>query len=313
VGLSDARAGEYTPSNPVCSTDRTPSTAKFPAILWSSSPCASGNCYGALTVGIAAGAILGMPRPDGYAWGVGTFQGTRTFDSSAGTWTTPDATAGDVYDPASQKSYMWNGNNALGYADPTGYDAVAQGLDGSGGQSLFTDWSLTGTAGYDSPTFGNAMIKVANVQTALDDANATPDPQNGHYADANGKPDRKAAAHAAEGHYKNVTKALGAHMEVGCRVFCTTSGCGYGPGVLGDDGRVDLTLFPGDSVWHSHPPGDNSTDDMRGHDWMAKDVIPTTGVPFTVFTSTSDGNGWAQTYYWQPREDDPPVQPYQVW
>jgi hypothetical protein len=117
----------------------TPSTAKFPAILWSSSPCTNGNCYGALTVGIAAGAILGMPRPDGYAWGSGTFQGTRTFDSSAGTWTTPDATAGDVYDPASQKSYMWNGNNAVSYADVTGFDAIAQGPDA--GSPLFFDAS----------------------------------------------------------------------------------------------------------------------------------------------------------------------------
>jgi hypothetical protein len=32
--------------------------------------------------------------------------GTRTTDSNAGTWTTPDAYAGDVNDPGSQKSYM---------------------------------------------------------------------------------------------------------------------------------------------------------------------------------------------------------------
>src|SRR6185312_1517040 len=99
------------------------------------------------------GTILGMPRPDGYAWGLGTLQGTRTFDSSAGTWTTPDAYGGDIHDPGSLKSYMWNGNNAVGYADPTGYDPIAQGLDGSGGQPLFTDWSMTGMAGYDNPTF----------------------------------------------------------------------------------------------------------------------------------------------------------------
>lgn len=61
---------------------------------------------------------------------------------------------------------MWNGNNGVAYADPSGYDAVSQGLDGGGGQTLFTDWSMTGMAGYDNPTFGDAMqqAKVPNVQ-----------------------------------------------------------------------------------------------------------------------------------------------------
>ena len=38
-----------------------------------------------------------------------------------GQWTTPDAFAGEVHDPATQKSYMWNGNNAVSYSDPSGY------------------------------------------------------------------------------------------------------------------------------------------------------------------------------------------------
>lgn len=37
-------------------------------------------------------------------------------------WTMPDAYAGDVHDPMSQKPYMWNGNNPITYADPSGYD-----------------------------------------------------------------------------------------------------------------------------------------------------------------------------------------------
>jgi hypothetical protein len=55
-----------------------------------------------------------VPRADGYAYGLATIQGVRAFDSAAGIWTTPDAYAGDVDDPGSQKSYMWNGNNCQG-------------------------------------------------------------------------------------------------------------------------------------------------------------------------------------------------------
>jgi hypothetical protein len=55
--------------------------------------------------------------------GLNTLQGVRTMDSNAGTWTTPDAYAGDVDDPGSQKSYMWNSNNAVSYSDPSGFSA----------------------------------------------------------------------------------------------------------------------------------------------------------------------------------------------
>ena len=38
-----------------------------------------------------------------------------------GNWTAPDAYAGNVGDPMSQKAYMWNRNNPLAYSDPSGY------------------------------------------------------------------------------------------------------------------------------------------------------------------------------------------------
>ena len=41
-----------------------------------------------------------------------------------GNWTAPDAYAGNVGDPMSQKAYMWDGNNSFLYEDPSGYDAV---------------------------------------------------------------------------------------------------------------------------------------------------------------------------------------------
>lgn len=47
--------------------------------------------------------------------------GIRAFDSTLGTWTTPDAYQGDVHDPASQQRYMWNRNNPYDYSDPSGY------------------------------------------------------------------------------------------------------------------------------------------------------------------------------------------------
>ena len=76
------------------------------------------------TVGIGQGLVLGMGRADGLTDGLNTIQGVRVMDTTAGTWTTPDAYAGDVGDPGSQKSYMWNNNNAVTYSDPTGFSAV---------------------------------------------------------------------------------------------------------------------------------------------------------------------------------------------
>ncbi|MHB8214066.1 MAG: RHS repeat-associated core domain-containing protein, partial [Vulcanimicrobiaceae bacterium] len=49
-------------------------------------------------------------------------QGVRSYDTQAGIWTSPDAYAGTVNDPATQKSYMWNNNNPISYSDPSGYD-----------------------------------------------------------------------------------------------------------------------------------------------------------------------------------------------
>jgi hypothetical protein len=37
-----------------------------------------------------------------------------------GQWTTPDAYAGDVHDPMTQKPFMWDRNNPYQYADPSG-------------------------------------------------------------------------------------------------------------------------------------------------------------------------------------------------
>ncbi len=64
-------------------------------------------------------------RSDGYIADVITLQGVRTYDPNAGQWTTPDAYAGDVHDPMSQKPFMWNRNNPFQYSDPSGYDSTS--------------------------------------------------------------------------------------------------------------------------------------------------------------------------------------------
>jgi len=108
----------------------------------------NGSCgftYGNSTYDCPAfGPTFAMNRSDGYTMVGGLVQGARTYDPTSGQWLTPDAYPGNAHDPMSQKPFMWNGNNPLQYADPTGYYGTSQGLDGSGGQPLFTDSSLTG-------------------------------------------------------------------------------------------------------------------------------------------------------------------------
>ena len=68
------------------------------------------------------GPIL-QPASDGIWDGVSVIQGVRNHDPQTGSWTTPDAYSGNVHDPMSQKSYMWNRNNAIEYSDPSGFDS----------------------------------------------------------------------------------------------------------------------------------------------------------------------------------------------
>jgi RHS repeat-associated protein len=77
---------------------------------------------------LGQGGALGMPRTDGLTDNADSIQGVRSYDSTAGVWTTPDAYAGVVDDPASRKSYMWNGNNPVNYTDPSGYDSLQVGF-----------------------------------------------------------------------------------------------------------------------------------------------------------------------------------------
>ena len=109
-------------SSPCASTSNPPS-AQYPVnIKWFTGPLQTPGTGGQpRSGGVGQGAIVGMYRPDGVSDGANTIQGVRTTSSSSGTWTTPDALSGVVNDPATQKSYMWNGNNPVAYSDPSGY------------------------------------------------------------------------------------------------------------------------------------------------------------------------------------------------
>lgn len=68
--------------------------------------------------------IISTPRTDGYAVARDLrIQGTRLYSPTMQQWTTPDAYAGEVHDPMSQKPYMWNRDNPVAYEDPSGYCA----------------------------------------------------------------------------------------------------------------------------------------------------------------------------------------------
>ena len=70
----------------------------------------------------------GKLTADGWTLDYENWQGVRTFDPAVGQWNTPDAYAGTVHDPMSQKPYMWNRNNPYAYSDPSGYIADGDNL-----------------------------------------------------------------------------------------------------------------------------------------------------------------------------------------
>jgi YD repeat-containing protein len=80
-------------------------------------------------------------RTEGFDYLGVTFQGARAVDNASGQWTTPDAYAGEVHDPMSQKSFMWNRNNPYEYSDPSGYAPNGRNRDRApgGGKGKLTN------------------------------------------------------------------------------------------------------------------------------------------------------------------------------
>lgn len=98
-----------------CTIAGSQSIAQPSTMIWS----------GSLTTaaGIGQGKIMGMPGSDGLADGVELLQGLRAFDPQLGGWTAPDPRLGDLRDPMSQKSYVWNNANPMEFSDPMGLQA----------------------------------------------------------------------------------------------------------------------------------------------------------------------------------------------
>ena len=107
-----------------CLVNISPNAQMPAAINWFGTPLITN---GQLGLPVGQGGTLGMPRLDGLTDGSDTIQGVRSYDNTSGLWTAPDADAGVVSAPATQKSYMWNGNNPVDYTDPSGYSISANG------------------------------------------------------------------------------------------------------------------------------------------------------------------------------------------
>jgi RHS repeat-associated protein len=70
-------------------------------------------------------------------------QGVRAFDPELGSFTTPDAFAGNIGDPMSSKPFMWDGNNPIEYSDPSGFDTCSHGVIDRNGEGDHIDVCVT--------------------------------------------------------------------------------------------------------------------------------------------------------------------------
>jgi RHS repeat-associated protein len=152
-----------------------------------------------------------MLREDGYQIEDLTIQGVRAYDPTTAQWTAPDAYAGDVHDPMSQKPFMWNGNDPVSYTDPSGYlvdpnadKALVRLADDMASQSttfatawnaiktdpsktygLVTDNSLTAGSGQTRPGTGSdyAVFAVSGLGDGDDKVSAMAHEIGGHGPD----------------------------------------------------------------------------------------------------------------------------------
>ncbi len=181
--------------------------------------------------GVGQGLLVGMPRTDGITDMYTTIQGVRSYDPQLGSWTTPDAYAGNVHDPMSQQSYMYNGNNPLSYTDPSGY-RMDSGListfspDGSGFLKSVPDPQDDSTQSCGAKLGGSCL------QTG--DRVHVDDPKNGTYATQDD------AAKAATSHYSTIEPG---GSEIGAETYCYGYGkCGYGDAIVGEQQESDADV-----------------------------------------------------------------------
>lgn len=225
----------------------------------------------------------------------------RSFDGQIGAWTTPDAYSGEVDDPMSQKSYVWNRNNAVAYSDPSGHEATSLTWDAN---------PQSGSATNDVPDtetwleIGGVARRIDSPEAQLAAINNVIDPLNGTYANA------QAAAQAASAKFDKLSEKLG--VEIGCEIYCNANGtaCGYTEGELGSYSGVPIGVHDFSPIhkqsagtWHSHPhstdPGsldDHNTDmTIRVLD-MDHFKLAHANNPIT-FTTMSNGAMYKQIWY----------------
>ena len=70
---------------------------------------------------VAAPPVAYEPMTDAVSDGHSGFHGAREISGETGTWSTPDAFDGIIGDPISQRSYLYDRNNPVSYADPSGF------------------------------------------------------------------------------------------------------------------------------------------------------------------------------------------------
>jgi YD repeat-containing protein len=264
---------------------------------WLTGTCNAYFIVGGSTIYFACPAVAAtfeMERADGYKMVGGIVQGARTFDSTSGGWLTPDAHAGDVNDPMSQKPFVWNNNNPMEYSDPSGYDAVSQGVDGSGAQTQ---------NGPPPGAPGSACAATDSSGACYQQGQAINPYSNTHMNGYSSLADAAAAAQAAYSFIKTAG-------EVGCEVYCNGGDCGFGvasvarenpdgsssgPQILDSAGVASTATDIG--TWHSHPDG-APTDDMEEHNTFAQSALrqDLKASEASVYTSEQGNPMQVQTY-----------------
>ena len=108
-GVAEVITTAFVPENITCGGN---------GLVSGTMPSLTTSAGGSIVAG--AGGVVTMPRADGITDGVNTIQGVRAYDSTLGSWTTPDADPGDAASPISLHSYAWNNNNPIAFSDPSG-------------------------------------------------------------------------------------------------------------------------------------------------------------------------------------------------
>jgi len=238
--------------------------------------------------------VIDMPRGDGINTGLDTIQGVRDYNKDSTSWTTPDAYAGEPSDPMSLQKYMWNGNNPMGYSDPSGFRENENSFG-----NMF-DW--TGVLQQTISTITTEEAK-AEVQKAVDS-----DKTNGHYKD------KVAVVKWLKDNLAPISMQTTDKVEIGCEIYCNSGGCGYRNVNMGDSAGVDINYnLDAAGQWHTHTLSKDHDSFALGHHMEeTSGFFLRLGISvFTVYTTVSDGSTWGEDYRGIGDVDDPP-EPYAV-